>query len=100
MRQLPETQGSEELRKFLKSNSEMSSLSPLSFNVFYKYQKLYLDAVISCSISSLQGMLTTEMMESGLGHAMEESEVDVQIRRTKAQPQTNNNRPNWSNGNS
>ncbi|XP_044026586.1 transmembrane protein 268 isoform X2 [Siniperca chuatsi] len=39
------------------------------------------------------------MMEdtNGLGHVMEEGEVDV-LRQTKVQPQANNNRPNWSNG--
>lgn len=29
---------------------------------------------------------------------MEDSEMDVQIGQNKAQPQTSNNRPNWSNG--
>ncbi|XP_071356496.1 transmembrane protein 268 [Trachinotus anak] len=39
------------------------------------------------------------MMEdrNGVSHVIE-SEVDVQIRQTKAQPQAKNNRPNWSNG--
>ncbi|XP_050923879.1 transmembrane protein 268 isoform X3 [Lates calcarifer] len=42
--------------------------------------------------------MTSEMMEdrNGVCHVVE-SEVDVQ-RQTKAQPQANNNRPNWSNG--
>lgn len=31
---------------------------------------------------------------------MEQSEVDVEISQTKAQPQVNNGRHNWSNGNS
>uniref|UniRef100_A0A3B4V9U2 Transmembrane protein 268 n=1 Tax=Seriola dumerili TaxID=41447 RepID=A0A3B4V9U2_SERDU len=34
---------------------------------------------------------------NGVCHVME-SEVDAQIRQTQAQPQANNNRPNWSNG--
>ncbi|XP_070778076.1 transmembrane protein 268 [Enoplosus armatus] len=48
----------------------------------------------------MQDVVAAEMMEdkSGLGHVMEEGEVDVQMRQTKAQPQANNNRPNWSNG--
>ncbi|KAM9339966.1 transmembrane protein 268 [Symphorus nematophorus] len=36
--------------------------------------------------------------KNGLGHVMEESEVDVQIGQTKAQPQANNCTRNWSNG--
>uniref|UniRef100_A0A3B4VCC2 Transmembrane protein 268 n=1 Tax=Seriola dumerili TaxID=41447 RepID=A0A3B4VCC2_SERDU len=41
----------------------------------------------------------SEMMadRNGVCHVME-SEVDAQIRQTQAQPQANNNRPNWSNG--
>ncbi|XP_051246254.1 transmembrane protein 268 [Dicentrarchus labrax] len=38
------------------------------------------------------------MEDDGLGHVMVDSEADVQIRQTKAQPQANNNRPSWSNG--
>ncbi|XP_037651115.1 transmembrane protein 268 isoform X1 [Sebastes umbrosus] len=41
------------------------------------------------------------MMEdnNGVCHVMEESEVDEQIRQTKAQPhEENNSRPNWTNG--
>lgn len=43
---------------------------------------------------------TSEMMEdrNGFGPVMAESEVDVQIRQTKAQPQATNTRTNWSNG--
>lgn len=39
------------------------------------------------------------MMEdkSGVSHVMEESQVDVQIKQTKAQPQLAD-RPNWTNG--
>ena len=39
------------------------------------------------------------MMEDKNRHVMEETEVDVQIRPNRPQPQANNNRPNWSNGN-
>ncbi|XP_042363064.1 transmembrane protein 268 [Plectropomus leopardus] len=49
----------------------------------------------------MQDVVTSEMMEdkNGVCHTMEESDVDVQIRETKAQPQqANNNRPKWSNG--
>lgn len=49
----------------------------------------------------MQDTVTSEMMEdkNEACHVMEESEVDVQDRQTKAQPQqANNNRPNWSNG--
>ncbi|XP_029298662.1 transmembrane protein 268 [Cottoperca gobio] len=49
----------------------------------------------------MQDMVTSEMMEdkNRVGHVMEENEVDVQIRQTKAQlQQANNTRPNWSNG--
>lgn len=48
----------------------------------------------------MQDVVTHEMMEdkNGHGHVMEEGEVDVQIRQTKDQPQANNNKPKWSNG--
>ncbi|XP_049891014.1 transmembrane protein 268 [Epinephelus moara] len=49
----------------------------------------------------MQDGVTSQMMEdkNGVCQVMEESEVDVQIRQTKAQPQqADNNRPNWSNG--
>lgn len=48
----------------------------------------------------MQDVVTSKMMEdkNGVSHVMEESEVDVQVRQTKAQPQQANNRPNWSNG--
>lgn len=49
----------------------------------------------------LQDVVTSEMTEdkNRVCHVMEETGVDVQIRQTKAQPQANNNRPHWSNGN-
>lgn len=48
----------------------------------------------------MQGLVSSEMMEdkNGVCHVMEESEVDVQIRHTKVQPQANNSIPKWSNG--
>ncbi|XP_032391616.1 transmembrane protein 268 [Etheostoma spectabile] len=49
----------------------------------------------------MQEVVTSEMMEdkNRVCHVMEESEVDVQIKQTKAQPQqASNNRPTWSNG--
>lgn len=47
----------------------------------------------------MQDVVTSEMMEdkSGVSHVMEESQVDVQIKQTKAQPQLAD-RPNWTNG--
>lgn len=36
--------------------------------------------------------------KNGLAYETEESEVDVHIRQTKAQPQGSNNRPKWLNG--
>ncbi|XP_070702478.1 transmembrane protein 268 [Pempheris klunzingeri] len=48
----------------------------------------------------MQDAAASEMMEdkNRVCGVMEESEVDAQIGQTKAQPQANNNRPNWSNG--
>ncbi|KAG8005227.1 hypothetical protein GBF38_011197, partial [Nibea albiflora] len=46
----------------------------------------------------LQDVVTSEMMEDRNGLVMEQNELDVEISQTKAQPQTNNARHNWSNG--
>ncbi|XP_039978223.1 transmembrane protein 268 isoform X2 [Xiphias gladius] len=48
----------------------------------------------------MQDLASSETMEdkNRVCHVMEESEVDVQIRQAKAQPQVSSNRPNWSNG--
>lgn len=45
-----------------------------------------------------QAVVISELRKSRLCQMMEDSELDVQIGQNKAQPQTSNNRPKWSNG--